>query len=226
MNLTEIKTLLEVNKNERGIAHWEKMNLPWSSYGIGLTQLKKLAKKIGRNHDLALKLWKEKNYEMVTLATLIDEPDKVTREQVEEQVKSLRFWMLAHSYCSNLMPKVAFQQELAEEWLHESDDVKRRVSYLLYYNIARDNKSLDDTYFEPIIDTIKSRLQQEENFVKDGMNNALIMIGSRSKKLHERALSAARHIGKVVVDYGDNSCQALDAVQHLNNKRVRAKLAK
>ena len=226
MNLTKIKALLEANKNGRGMAPWDKMDLPWSSYGIGLTQLKKLAKMIGRNHDLAMKLWKEKNYEMVTLATIIDEPAKVTREQVEEQVKSLRFWMLAHSYCSNLMPKVPFQQQLAEEWIHEGDDIKRRVSYLLYYNIARDNKSLDDDYFEPIIDTIKSRLQQEENFVKDAMNNALIMIGSRSQNLHKRALSAALHIGKVIVDYGDNSCQAMDAIKHLNSKRLHAKLAK
>lgn len=226
MDIQEIKALLEANKNERGMAHWQKMNLPWTSYGIGLTQLKKLAKNIGRDHELALKLWKERNYEMVTLATIIDEPEKVTREQVEEQVKSLKFWMLAHSYCSNLMPKVGFQQGLAEEWLHESDDIRRRVSYLLYYNIARDKKSLDDAYFEPIIDEIKSRLQNEENFVKDAMNNALIMIGSRSNNLNERALSAARHIGKVIVDYGDNSCQALDAVQHLGSERVREKLAK
>ena len=226
MNITEIKTLLEANKNERGIKHWGKMDLPWTSYGIGLTQLKKLAKKIGHDHDLALKLWQEKNYEMVTLATIVDEPEKVTRQQVEEQVKNLRFWMLAHSYCSNLMPKVSFQQELAEDWIHESDDIRRRVSYLLYYNIARDNRSLNDAYFEPIIDTIQSRLQEEENFVKDAMNNALIMIGSRSVELHKKALSAARHIGKVIVDYGDNSCQALDAMQHLNSKRLHVKLAK
>jgi 3-methyladenine DNA glycosylase AlkD len=223
MTITEIKALLEANKNERGMKHWEKWNMPWSSYGLGLTQLKKIAKQIGRDHELALELWKQHNYDMVTLATMLDEPSKVTREQVEEQVKSLQFWMLAHSYCSNLMPKVSFQKDLAEEWIEEKDDIRRRVAYLLLYNIARDDKKLDDAWFEPLIDRIKENLQSEENFVKDAMNNALIMIGSRSKALHGRAVSAAQFIGKVDVDYGDNSCVAMDAISHLNSDRIKKK---
>lgn len=224
MTIAEVRTLLEANKNERGMKHWEKWNMPWTSYGLGLTQLKKIAKQIGRDHDLALELWKQDNYDMVTLATMVDEPGKVTREQVEEQVKSLQFWMLAHSYCSNLMPKVVFQKELAEEWILEKDDIRRRVAYLLIYNIARDDKKLEDEWFEPLIDRIKENLQSEENFVKDAMNNALIMIGSRSKNLHDRALSAATFIGKVDVDYGDNSCVAMDALTHLNSDRIKTKL--
>lgn len=225
MNVAEVKKLFESNKNERGMKHWEKWNMPWTSYGIGLTQLKKIAKQIGRDHELALELWKQENYDMITLATMVDEPAKVTRKQVEEQVKSLQFWMLAHSYCSNLMPKVSFQKELAEEWISEKDDIRRRVAYLLVYNIARDDKKLDDAWFEPLIDQIKANLQSEENFVKDAMNNALIMIGSRSKALHDRAFSAARFIGKVDVDYGDNSCVALDAISHLSSDRIKKKFS-
>lgn len=226
MTINEIEILLEENKNERGMQHWAKWNMPWSSYGLGLTQLKKLAKTIGKDHDLALQLWDTENYDMITLSTLVDEPKKVTREQVEEQLKKLQFWMLAHSYCSNLLPKVAFRQELMEDWLIEEDDTKRRVAYLLAYHIAKDNKTLDDSYFEPIIETIQSKLQAEENFVKDAMNNALIMIGSRSKHLHGLAISAARSIGTVDVDYGDNSCKAPDAVSHLNSERIKKKLQK
>jgi len=224
MTIKEVKNLLEENKNERGMQHWAKWDMPWTSYGLGLTQLKKLAKKIGKNHELALKLWATDNYDMITLATIIDEPKKVSREQVEEQLKNLHFWMLAHSYCSNLMPKVAFQQELAENWLKDKNDIKRRVAYLLIYNIARDNKDLEDAYFEPMVETIQHNLQKEENFVKDAMNNALIMIGSRSKNLHGKALSAAAFIGVVDVDYGDNSCKALDANMHLNSDRIKNKL--
>ncbi|MEE4256883.1 MAG: DNA alkylation repair protein [Bacteroidales bacterium] len=225
MNIDKVRELLESNKNERGMKHWEKWNIPWTSYGIGLTQLKKIAKQVGRDHELALKLWKQDNYDMITLATMVDEPSKVTRKQVEEQVKSLQFWMLAHSYCSNLMPKVSFQKELAEEWISEENDIKRRIAYLLIYNIARDYKSLDVAWFETHIDHIKENLQSEENFVKDAMNNALIMMGSRSKALHDRALLAARFIGKVDVDYGDNSCVALDAVSHLSSERIKKKLS-
>jgi 3-methyladenine DNA glycosylase AlkD len=99
------------------------------------------------------------------------------------------------------------------------------VAYLLLYNIARDDKKLDDAWFEPLIDRIKENLQSEENFVKDAMNNALIMIGSRSKALHDRALTAAKSIGTVDVDYGDNSCVAMDAVSHLSSDRIKKKFS-
>lgn len=224
MKIEDVRSLLEAHKNERGIKHWQKTGIPLSSYGIGLTQLKKIARKIGRDHDLARELWSQENYDMICLSTMIEEPEKITREQVEIQVKELGFWMLAHAYCSNLMPRVSFQQTLAEEWLHEKDDLKRRFAYLLVYNIARDNKNLDDTYFLPIIDIIQSNIRTEENFVKDAMNNALIMIGSRSSLLNEKALVAAMLIGKIEVDYGDNSCQALNAEMHLSSRQVQKKL--
>ena len=65
MDKEAIYKLLDDNKNPRGIENWNKMEIQdWSSFGIGLTQLKKLAKQIGRNHDLAQVLWKEPNYDV------------------------------------------------------------------------------------------------------------------------------------------------------------------
>ena len=97
MTITEVKKLLEANKDERGIKYWEKLNSPWSSYGLGLTKLKTLARQIGKDHKLALALWEQDNYDLLTLATMVDEPAKVTRKQVEKQVGDLQFWMLTHS---------------------------------------------------------------------------------------------------------------------------------
>ena len=57
MTKTQVLTLLKENKNERGIAHWKKRPRELKSYGIGLTQLRKLAKQVGRDHKLALQLW-------------------------------------------------------------------------------------------------------------------------------------------------------------------------
>ncbi|MDW7694779.1 DNA alkylation repair protein [Flammeovirgaceae bacterium SG7u.111] len=143
---------------------------------------------------------------------------------MEKQVGDLHFWMLSHAYCSVMLPKVKFAVELAEEWHNEEDDLKRRCAYLLLYQIAKDNKKLPDSFFEPYLSLIESNIQQEENFVKDAMNTALLMIGQRSAALHARALGIAKKIGKIEVDYGDNSCQAADCVMHLGSDRVKKKV--
>ena len=79
-----------------------------------------------------------------------------------------------------------------------------------------------EPFFEPYLDIIEKKLQKEENFVKDGMNSALLRIGMRSRKLNRRALRIAKKIGKVEVDYGDNSCEAVDCAKHLTSPRMRA----
>lgn len=222
-----VTKLLEANKNERGIAHWKKTEASrlMASYGIGLTKLKGLVKQIGKSHELAQVLWQEKVFDLKTLAILVEEPKLVTREQVEQQVEEIHFWMLSHVYCSMLLPQLPFARELAIAWA-DSDHTARRVcGFSLIGQLARDVKTTEDSFFEPYMARIEYSLQSEENFVRDAMNNALLMIGMRSKKLHAKALAIAKKIGPVEVDFGDNSCQATDVVKHLSSDRVKAKVA-
>lgn len=61
----EVIALLEINKNERGMVHWRKLGSQTGlrSFGIGLTQLRKIARQIGRDHTLAKRLWRSKIYD-------------------------------------------------------------------------------------------------------------------------------------------------------------------
>lgn len=227
MTKEEVLQLLETNKDERGIKHWNRLRFGnLSSYGIGLTRLKKLAKQIGRDHQLALELWELPIYDAKILATIIDNPREITEDQVNRQIRETGFWLLCHSYCSNLLAKTSFVQKKAEEWAVSKDDLLRRCGYQMLCHIAKDNKSLDNAYFQPYLKVIEKTIQSEENFVKDAMNNALWMIGQRSKPLNARAIEIAKKIGKIEVDYGDNSCQAIDVLKHLTGERVQQKFAK
>lgn len=224
MNKAEVFKLLENNKNDRGIASWQKFNYEnWTSFGIGLTQLKLLAKKIGKNHELAIELWKEPNYDLKTIAILIEEPKKVDEIQIEEMVNDLSMWMMSHTWIQNLFCKVPFAIKLAEEWRNSENDVKRRCGFGFLYYLVK-NKKVPDSYFFPLLDLIETKIQQEENFVKDAMNNALFAIGQRSKELNMKCIHIAKKIGKIEVDYGDNSCEAVDVIKHLTSDRIQQKL--
>ncbi len=225
MKIKEVLEYLEENKDQRGIKVWERAGVQgMSSVGIGMTKLKAFAKKTGKNHEFAIELWNEPIFECKTLSTLIDEPKRMTREQINRQVRDLKFWMLSHAYCNYLLPKYPGIKELAEEWISSKNDLERRCGFQLYYQIAKNDKKLPDDYFLPLIERISNELQQEENFVKDAMNNALWSIGMRSKKLNEICVQAAKKIGKVEVDYGANSCEAINVVAHLTSDRIQKKL--
>lgn len=217
--LNDILDFLEQNKNERGIKAWEKGNYPGYSYGIGLTQLKKWAKKWPKNHELANELWQQPLYEAHILACLLEQTEYLSFQDVENRLKSLHFWMLCHVYSQNVLPYVSFRLELLERWRNERVAIKKQLAFALLYYLAK-SKELEDDYLLSFVDQIENELQDQENFVRDAMNNALLGIGGRSSALKERCLAAALKIGPVFVDYGDNSCRALDAVKHLSKSGV------
>lgn len=224
MTKEDVLQLLEANKNERGIKAWERMGGPaGGSFGLGLTQMKKLAKQVGKDHALAQELWEIPIYDAKTMAILVDEPKVVRREQVEAQIAHLQNWMLTHTYGSMLLAKVKFQPDLMEEWLDEENDIKRRCAWIMVGNLAK-SKKLNPERAMALLEKAANELQGEENFVRDCMNNALLAMGSMNAELHEKAMQVALAIGPVVVDYGDNACQALDVVKHLSSPRIKSKV--
>lgn len=224
MDKTDVFKILEENKNERGILNWKRFDYSnWTSYGIGLTQLKKIAKQIGRNHKLAIELWEEPNYDVKIISILIEEPKKVDLSQIESMVKNIDMWMMTHVWVQNLFSKVSFSKESAEKWRDDKNAIKRQCGFAFIYYLAKDKK-IEDAYFYPILDRIGQYIQQEENFVKDAMNNALFAIGQRSKELNKESLKIAKEVGEIIVDYGDNSCEAVDVVKHLSSDRIQKKI--
>ena len=119
MTKTQVIALLKENRNERGVANWKKhcAKSKLKSFGIGLTQLRKLAKQIGRDHKLAWELWKSDTYDVKVIGLLIDDPKQLSREQAEEQVEGLNAGMFSHVFasCDATLAKTPFAFELARD---------------------------------------------------------------------------------------------------------------
>lgn len=230
MTKTQVIALLKENRNERGIANWTKLGAKTGklkSFGIGLTQLRKLAKQIGRDHKLALLLWKSDIYDAKIIGLLIDDPKQVSREQAEEQVEALNAGMLTHVFasCDATLAKTPFAFELARDWMESKDDIRRRCGYALLYELSKKKvNGMDDAYLLERIDHIRDAIHGEEMWVRESMSGALMGIGKRNKKLNKAAIRAAKAIGPVDVDYGDdNRCEPLDVLKHLTSDYLKKK---
>ncbi len=226
MTKAQVLALLKENRNELGMAHWKKKPRTLKSFGIGLTQLRKLAKQIGRDHRLAQQLWKSDIYDAKIIGLLIDDPKQVTREQAEEQVEELDADMLAHVFasCDATLAKTPFAFELARDWMESEDEIRRQCGYSLLYELSRKNpKGMDDAYLLDRIDHIRHTIDGEETWVRAAMGGALMGIGKRNQKLNKAAIRAAKAIGQI--DYGDDSsCEPLDVLKHLTSDYLKKKL--
>lgn len=230
METTDVMRLLEANRDERGIANWQKLE-PGSdltSYGIGLTQLRKLAKQIGRDRDLALALWESDVYDARVVALLIDDPKAITREQAERQVEEVRAGGLAHvfSSCDATLAKAPFVVELADAWIRSDDPMRRSCGYGLLYEISKlpARKAPDEAYFLEHVDHIAETIERESSGVRLAMGTALMGIGKRSPALNAAALRVARATGPIEFESPSGKCEPFDVVKHLTSERLREKL--
>jgi len=223
MNINQAIDLLKANSNSSKAIRTGPSGKS-KSFGIGLTQLRKLARKIGRDHSLALELWNSDIYEARILGLLIDDPKAISREQAEKQVENLDEPVLAHvfSSCDASLAKVPFIVELASDWIDSRDDVRRSCGYGLLSEIAGSKKKSapDDAFFLRYIDRI------HQNYVDNGVVEgayALLCIGKRNKKLNAAALKVAKVIGPI--EYGgDRKCEPFDVAGHLTKDHLKKRL--
>ncbi len=229
MTVTEVLALLEAERDVRGMSHWERLGSPGlKSFGIGLTRLRKLAKEIGRDRELALALWKTDVWEGKVLALLVDDPAKITRAQAETQVEQMANGMLAHVFasCDATLAKTPFVVELADQWVRSDDPVRRDCGYGLLYEASKfsGKKAPSEEFFLAHVARIADRIGTEPERVRMAMGSALMGIGKRSARLNQAALKVARVVGPIEFTSGSGECEPFDVVKHLTSDRLREKL--
>jgi 3-methyladenine DNA glycosylase AlkD len=231
MTVAEVLALLEAERDQRGMNNWEKLASSTGgmrSYGIGLTRLRQLAKRIGRNRELAHALWKTDVYEARVLALLVDDPARITREQVEKQVEELAGGMLAHVFasCDATLAKTSFVVELADQWLRSDDLVRRECGYGLLYEVSKfsGRKAPSEAFFLAHVERIARTIGKETEKVRMAMGAALMGIGKRSAVLNQAALKVARDVGPIEFTTAGGQCEPFDVVKHLTTDRLKEKL--
>lgn len=84
--------------------------------GIRVTELRRIAHAHRRDHALAQDLWRTGVHEARILATLVDDPKKVTVRQMERWVRDFDSWDIVDGACGNLFDQTPFAVAKALEW--------------------------------------------------------------------------------------------------------------
>ena len=219
MTFDELISELTSMADPRALASWQRLNLQSKDryLGTGMTRVKDRAKKISKDHRLAMQCWRSDVYDAKMMACFIDEPKKISPEEADEVIHSIDIWGLGDQYVKSQVMKTPFRIEKAEQWANEKGEFVRRAGYQLVQMLAKEDKTLPDSWFESFLRHIEN-LQQEANFVKEMMAYAVMSIGSRNQNLHAKALKIALAAGGIKVDYGDTSCQSPNPLSFLQGK--------
>lgn len=192
--------------------------------GVRVPDMRKLAKEIGKDHNLALLLWKTGIPEARITAALIGEPDKLTEEQMEDWVKDFNSWDVCDQVCMNLFDKTPLAWKKISDWSQREEEFVKRAAFSLIACLAWHDKTAGDQRFINLLPVIKRGAVDERNFVKKAVNWALRHIGKRNSNLNQVAINAAKEIREI--DSKAARWIASDAIRELESKAVQRRLKK
>jgi 3-methyladenine DNA glycosylase AlkD len=161
-------------------------------FGISVGTLRAFAKKIGRDHDLALALWKTGWYEARMLAAFIADPERVTPALMDRWARDFDNWAICDTVCFHLFDKAPHAWLKIRAWSRRREEFVKRAGFALLASVALHQKIAPDAPFAKALPLITRAADDDRNFVKKGVSWALRGIGHRSPALKREALRTAR----------------------------------
>jgi 3-methyladenine DNA glycosylase AlkD len=165
-----------------------------NAFGVSVKDLQIEAKKIGRDHALALELWKTGWYEARMLCCFIDEPAAVTPKQMDSWCKDFDSWAICDTACFHLFDRTPYAFEKIGKWAPKKEEFIRRAAFALLASVALHDKKAEDNAFLECIPLIEAASQDARNFVKKGVSWALRGVGRRNKVLHQACSALANKL--------------------------------
>ncbi len=190
--------------------------------GVSAPKLRRLAREIGKDHELAAQLWRTGIHDARLLATLVDDPAKVTERQMERWAKDFNSWAVCDAACGCLFDKTPYAWDKAVEWTVRSEEYLKRAGFVLMATLAVHDKKAPDERFEAFLPLLVRHATDERNFVKKAVNWALRQIGKRSRRLNKLALHTAKEIRKI--DAPAARWIASDALRELTSAKIQQRL--
>jgi 3-methyladenine DNA glycosylase AlkD len=194
------------------------------AHGISVPDLRRLAKTIGKNHQLANQLWASGIHEAKSLAGMIGEPEKVTAAQMDRWAHDFDSWDVVDGTCCDLFVHAAPAWKKAIEWSRRKEEFVKRAAFSLMAYLSYKDKSAPDEKFLPLLMIIQRESRDEHHFVKKSVNWALRNIGKRNRALNRAAIRTAKKIR--VLDSSSARWIAADALRELTSTAVQRRLSK
>lgn len=197
-------------------------------FGVKIEELKKIQKRVKKNHSLALDLYETGVYDLQYLAGLIADDMAMTPEE-------LRRW-LAGANCSAISTTIVawvaaegrHGRELALEWIESTDEPTAQAGWTTLSSLVAitDDADLDVAELKGLLERVERTLHQQPNRVRYSMNGFVIAVGTYVRELTETALQTGERIGRVSVDMGNTACKVPYAPEYLQKVQQRGAVGK
>jgi 3-methyladenine DNA glycosylase AlkD len=166
------------------------------AFGVSMRDVQALAKRLGPDHALALKLWDTGWYEAQLLTAFVAEPTRLTSAQMDRWAREMNNWAVCDTLCFKLFDRSLHAFRKVTQWKTRKEEFVKRSAFALLASLALHDKTSGDAEFLRLLPAIERAATDERNFVKKGVSWALRSIGRRNAALHAAAIDTSTRLAE------------------------------
>jgi 3-methyladenine DNA glycosylase AlkD len=193
-------------------------------FGVSVSMIQQLGKRLGRDHELALALWETGWYEARMLTGFVEDPDRVTAAQMDRWARDFDNWAICDHLSFHLFDRTPHAWRKIDQWSRRREEFVKRAAFALLASVALHDKKAPDAPFVRSLRLIEAAADDERNFVKKGVSWALRSVGRRNQALNGSAVELSRRLAES--DDGAPRWVGKDALRDLTRPMVQRQLAK
>ena len=222
-NLNSILDKLQKKRNPDNLKGMSNFGISTeNALGIKIITLREIAKETGINTKLSFDLWDSGFHEARILASMIANPNEITKQIINNWVEDIYSWDLCDQCCNNLFRKTRFAIDYSFIWTKREKEFVKRAGFVLIALLSVHNKSLRNEDFQKYFPLIIKYSKDERQFVKKAVNWSLRQIGKRNFYLYSEAIETA----ETILQQNSKSAQwiAKDALRELTSEKVKNRI--
>lgn len=197
-------------------------------FGVKIEDLKKIQKRVKKDHRLALELYETGIYDAMYLAGLIADDGRMTKKDLRKWLKGANCGMLSEYTVPWVAAESRFGRELALEWIESKKESTAAAGWATLGSLVaiKDDAELDLDELKQLLKRVEQSIHEQPNRVRYVMNGFVIAVGSYVKALTDIALQTAERIGRVTVDMGGTACKVPFAPEYIRKVQKRGAIGK
>ena len=165
--------------------------------GVAMSDMKRIGGRFDRSHELAEELWNTQVYEARIVASMVDEPGRVTPAQMDRWCADFDNWAICDTVCFNLFDRAPDAWTRLEPWSARAEEFVKRAAFALLWSLALHDKTAHDGRFVAALELIEREATDDRPLVTKGITMALKAVGKRNPELRAVATASAARLAEL-----------------------------
>ncbi|MHC1682946.1 MAG: DNA alkylation repair protein [Clostridiaceae bacterium] len=226
MELNEIMNELKSLGKERTKKSYISNGAKEPVFGVSISALKPIFKKIKYNQPLANQLYETGNYDAMYLAGMIAEPKKMTEDDFDRWIEGAYFYMISDFIVAVTLAETDIAFSVADRFIESGKELTMSAGWSCYTWLlgSRKDSEFDKEKLLELLNKVRENIHSKPNRTKYAMNNFIMTVGISYLPLHEEAKKTAEEVGVVEVLENGKLRQIQNALEYIEKEADKGKL--